>query len=323
MRIIMTLFSLLSIFILLPDIFASKIEIKLMDKVVLEDEIITVNDISTVTGDDADLINKIKGIEIGNTPGANSERRIDLSFIRMRLHASNINIADVTFTNAKSSLVSVESTKIKGLEIAQKAKEYLLGSLPIDGRETTVEIGRVPADQWVPRRRDKIDFHISLVDTNKDRGKVELIVSASSNSKLFFKVPVYFNVRVFEFVAITKGKTRRKQPLTKENVFIARRETTRLRGMAFSSIDDLKDMTTTTPVQSHTILTDYMVETPPTMKQGSLVKLIVKESGFRIVTKGLAQQTGYKGDVIKLKNLDSKKMLYGKILNSDSVQVVY
>jgi flagella basal body P-ring formation protein FlgA len=175
----------------------------------------------------------------------------------------------------------------------------------------------------VPVRRDKIDFEITLVDSSKDRGKIELIVSASSNSKLFFKVPIYFNVRVFEFVAITKRKTGRKQPLTKENVFIARRETTRLRGMAFSSIDDLKGMTTTRPVQSRTILTDYMVETPPTIKQGSLVKLIVKKSGFRIVTKGLAQQTGYKGEVIKVKNLDSKKMLYGKIINSDSVQVVY
>lgn len=323
MNIRMALFSLLSMFILLPNVFAGKIEINLKNKVVLEEEIITVNDISTVTGDDVDLVNKIKGIEIGRAPGANNERRIDISFIGMRLNASNVNVTDVSFTDTKSVLVSVKSTKIKGLEIAQKAKEYLLDFLPMDGRETTVEIGRVPADQWVPRRRDKIDFYITLVDTSKDRGRIELIVSASSNGKLFFKVPVYFNVRVFEFVAITKRKTRRKQLLTEENVFIARRETTRIRGMAFSSINDLKGMTTTTSVQPHTILTENMVETPPTMKQGTIVKLIVKKSGFKIVTKGLAQQTGYKGEVIKVKNLDSKKMLYGKIINSDSVQVIF
>jgi len=323
MTIRMTLFSLLSMFILLPNVFAGKIEINLKNKVVLEEEIITVNDISTVTGDDVDLVNKIKGIEIGRAPGANNERRIDISFIGMRLNASNVNVTDVSFTETKSVLVSVKSTKIKGLEIAQKAKEYLLDFLPMDGRETTVEIGRVPADQWVPRRRDKIDFYITLIDTSKDRGRIELIVSASSNGKLFFKVPVYFNVRVFEFVAITKKKTRRKQLLTEENVFIARRETTRIRGMAFSSINDLKGMTTTTSVQPHIILTENMVETPPTMKQGTIVKLIVKKSGFIIVTKGLAQQTGYKGEVIKVKNLDSKKMLYGKIINSDSVQVIF
>lgn len=323
MTIRIALFSILSIFVFLPNIFADKIEINLINKVVMEDEIITINDVSTVTGDDTYLVDKVKSIEIGNTPGANSERRIDLNFIRMRLNTANVNVEDVTFTNAKSVLVSVVSTRIKGLEIAQRAKEYLLDFLPMDERETTVEIGRVPADQWIPRGRDKIDFYINLVDTCKDRGRIELIVSASSNSKLFFKVPVYFNVRVFEYVAITRRRMGRKQPLTKENLFIARRDTTRMRGMSFSSIDDLIGMTTITSIQAHTILTDYMVETPPTIRQGSIVKLIVKKRGFEIVTKGLAQQTGYKGEVIKVKNLNSKKMLYGKIIDPGSVQVLF
>ncbi|MCP4255841.1 MAG: flagellar basal body P-ring formation protein FlgA [Candidatus Scalindua sp.] len=319
----MILFSLLVMFTFLPDIFAGKIEISLMDKVILEDDEITIRDISTVTGDDADLVNTIESIVLGNAPGANSTRRISLSFITMRLKSASVDVSEITFTDAKSSLVSVESTKIKGLEIAQKAKEYLLDFLPMDDRETTVELGRIPANQWVPKRRDKIDFYITLIDTSKDRGKIELVVSASSDSKRYFKVPVYFNVRVFEFVAITKKKLRRKQQITREDIFIARRDTTRMRGMAFSSIDDLKGMTTITPIQAHTILTDHMVEIPPTIRQGSLVKLIVKKSGFKIVTKGLAQQTGYKGEVIKVKNINSKKMLYGTIVNSDSVHVVY
>ena len=319
----MTLFSLLIMFTYLPNVIAGKIEISLKDKVILEEDEITIKDISTVTGEDAELVNKVEGIVIGNAPGANSTRRINLSFIKMRLKSSSVDVSEVIFTDAKSSLVSVESTKIKGLEIAQKAKEYLLDFLPMDDRETTVELGRIPADQWVPKRRDKIDFFITLIDTSKDRGKIELVVSASSDSKRYFKVPVYFNVRVFEFVAITKRKLRRKQEITRENLFIARRDTTRMRGMAFSSIDDLKGMTTIASVQANTILTDHMVEIPPTIKQGSLVKLIVERSGFKIVTKGLAQQTGYKGDVIKIKNMNSKKMLYGKVINSGSVNVVY
>jgi len=319
----MTLFSLLIMFAFLPNVIAGNIEISLKDEVVLEGDEITIKDISTVIGDDANLVNRVGDIVLGNAPGANSTRRLNLSFIIMRLKSASVDVSKVTFTDAKSSLVSVESTKIKGFEIAQRAKEYLLDFLPMDDRETTVELGRIPADQWVPKRRDKIDFFITLIDTSKDRGKIELVVSASSDSKRFFKVPVYFNVRVFEFVAITKRKMRRKQHITRENLFIARRDTTRMRGVAFSSIDDLKGMTTIAPVQGNTILTDYMVEIPPTISQGSLVKLIVKRSGFKIVTKGLAQQTGYKGDVIKVKNVNSKTMLYGTIINSDSVNVVY
>ncbi|MCP4266226.1 MAG: hypothetical protein GY777_11745, partial [Candidatus Brocadiaceae bacterium] len=132
----MILFSLLVMFTFLPDIFAGKIEISLKDKVILEDDEITIRHISTVTGDDADLVNKVEDIVIGNAPGVNSTRRINMDFIKLRLKSSSVDVSEITFTDAKSSLVSVESTKIKGLEIAQKAKEYLLDFLPMDDRET-------------------------------------------------------------------------------------------------------------------------------------------------------------------------------------------
>ncbi|MFQ5688156.1 MAG: hypothetical protein ACE5GV_16020, partial [Candidatus Scalindua sp.] len=122
----------LSTFILIPDILASapvplarqtgKIEVNLMDNVTLEDKTITFRDISTVTGDDVELVNRINDIEIGKTPWANSIRTINKDFMKMRLNASNVNVSDVNFTNANSVTVSVESTKITGLEISQKAK---------------------------------------------------------------------------------------------------------------------------------------------------------------------------------------------------------
>ena len=313
----------LSTFILIPNVSASKVEINLMDKVTLDEEVITFSNVSTVTGDDVELVNIINDIEIGNTPAANIARRIDTDFMKMRLKSSNINVSDVTFTNAKSVLVSVESTKISGLEITQKAKEYLSDFLPVDDREATIELVRMPGDQWIPRKRDKINLDVSLVDTSKDRGNIKLIVSASSNGKRFFKIPVSFKVRVFEYVAIAKRKIARNQQLTKGNMFMARRETTKIRGLAFSSREDLIGNVASVPILPYTILTENMVEIPPTMKQGSVVKIIIKSSGFSIVTKGLAQQTGYTGEVIKVKNMDSKKMLYGKIVDSDSVQIIF
>ncbi len=313
----------LSTFILIPDISAGKIEVNLMDKVILEEKTITFRDISTVTGDDVKLVNKINEIEIGRTPWPNNVRRINKDFMKMRLNASNVNVTDVNFTNANSVAVSVESTKITGLEISQKAKEYLLSVLPVTDREATVELVRLPGDQWIPSRRDKINFDVSLVDTSKDRGNIELIVSASSTGMRYFKIPVYFKVRVFEYVAIAKRRIARNQQLTKENVFMARRETTKIRGLAFSSRDNLTGKTAAVSILPYTILTEDMVETPPTIKQGSVVKLFIKSSGFRIVTKGLAQQTGYTGEVIKVKNLDSKKILYGEIIDSGRVQITF
>ena len=73
----------LSTFILIPDILAGKVEVSLMDEVILEEKTITFRDISTVTGDDVRLVNKINEIEIGRTPWPNNVRRINKDFMKI------------------------------------------------------------------------------------------------------------------------------------------------------------------------------------------------------------------------------------------------
>ncbi len=317
------LFFVISMFVLMPNILADKVEINLLNRVTLKEKTVTFSDVATVTGNDIYLVNKINKIEIGGTPWPNNIRRIGVDFMKMRLKFSNVKTSDVVFKNAKSVAVSVESTKITGLEIAQKAKEYLLSILPMADRETTIELVRFPGDQWVPRKRSEVDIDISLVDSSKDRGNMDLIASATSNSIPLFKVPVNFKVRVFEYVAISKKRIGRHRNLSRENIFIDKRETTNMRGIAFSSMKDIIGKMTTRAVQPNTILTEGIVEIPPTVTQGSLIKLFITAKGFKIVTKGLAQQTGYTGEVIKVQNLDSKKILYGKIIDSDKIQIVF
>ncbi len=317
------LFFVISMFALIPNILADKIEISLLDRVTLNEKTVTFSDVATITGEDVNLVNRINNIEIGRTPLPNNVRKIGLDFMKMRLKFSNVRISSVVFKNAKSVEVSVDSTKITGIEIAQKAKEYLTNVLSLDDRETTIELLRFPNDQWIPRKRSEVDFDISLVDSSKDRGNIDLIVSATSNSIPLFKVPVNFKIRVFEYVAISKRRIGRHHNLSKENIFMDRRETTKFRGIVFSNMDTLVGKMTTKVVQPNTILTEGIVEIPPTVTKGSLIKLFIEASGFKIITKGLAQQTGYTGEVIKVKNLDSKKMLYGKIINSDKIQIVF
>jgi flagella basal body P-ring formation protein FlgA len=302
---------------------ANQVGIDIKDKVTLKEKTITIGDISTVTGENVELVKKISNIEIGRTPWANNLRKVGKDFLRMRLRNSNVNLSDIIFNGAKAVTVSVEATKITGTEIAQKAREYLLSVLPVADRETTIELERVPADQWVPRKRDEIVLDVSLVDPNKDRGTVVLIVSASSNIVPFFKTSVIFKVRVFENIAIAKRTIKRHQRLTREDIFLGKREVIKTRGSIFFSVDDLIGKVAVRTIRPNAIITENIVETPQTIQKGSVVRLYIEANNFIIVTKGLAQEAGRIGEVIKIKNLDSKKVLYGKIINPEKVQIIF
>lgn len=302
---------------------ANQVEINIKDKVTLKEKTITIGDISTVTGDNVELVKKISNIEIGRTPWPNNFRKIGVDFLKMRLKTSNIKLSDIVFNGARAVRISVEATKITGAEIVQKAREHLLSVLPVVDRETTIELGRMPGDQWVAGKRDEIVLDVYLVDSNKDRGNIELIVSANSNIAPFFKTSVVFKVRVFENVVIAKRKIGRHQRLTKENIFLGKRETTRTHGLSFSGMDDLTGKVAVRTIRANTIITEKIVETPPTIKRGSVVKLFIEANNFSIVTKGLAQETGRTGEVIRVRNLNSKKIIYGKIIGPESVQIIF
>ncbi len=302
---------------------AYQVEINIKDKVTLKEKTITIGDISTVTGDNVDLVKKISNIEIGRTPWPNNFRKIGVDFLKMRLKTSNIKLSDIVFNGARAVTISVEATKITGAEIVQKAREHLLSVLPVVDRETTIELERMPGDQWVPRKRGEIVLDVSLVDSNKDRGNIELIVSARSNIAPFFKTSVVFKVRVFENIAIAKKQIGRHQRLTKENIFLGKRETTKIHGLSFSSMDDLTGKVSVRTILPNTIITEKIVETPPTIKKGNVVKLFIEANNFSIVTKGLAQETGRTGEVIRVKNLNSKKVIYGKIVGPERVQIIF
>ncbi|MCP5003412.1 MAG: flagellar basal body P-ring formation protein FlgA [Planctomycetes bacterium] len=304
---------------------ASQIKIDIINKVTLKEKVITIRDISQVTGDDDDLINQINEIELGRTPWPDNRRKIDRDFLKMRLMSSGISLPDIVFEGSKMAVVSVESTKISATEIVEKAKEHLIFSLQSFSKDITIELRNVPGDQWVTKGRDEIYLEALLADANKIRGNVVVMVTATTNSDgiPIFKIPVHFRVSVFEFIAISKRKIDPYKSLTKENVFLARRETTRVRGSIFSSIEDLKGKVTSRSVLPFTVITEEILETPPTVRKGDVVTLYIKTGTFKIVTKGLVQENGITGDVIRVKNFDTKKIIHGEIIDSANVQIIF
>lgn len=324
MRIKVFVYLVLIVFVSINTTLADKITINTKEKNVLKEKKVTFSDIALVTGDNVELVNLINNLELGRTPWPNSIRRIDVDFMRMRLGSLGIRPKDVIFKGPRIVTVSVESSKISGPEIAKKAREYLLSTLPMDDRESTIELLRMPEDKWVSRKKDEIVLDAYLVDSGKDRGNVGVMVNVvSTDGTSSFRIPVFFKVRVFEYVVIAKKKISRQQPLSGENVFIGRRETTKSSGLAFSRIKDIVGKTAVRNIIPNTIITENIVETPPTVLKGDLVKLYIKTNGFSMVTKGLAQETGYIGSIIKVKSVDSKKLIYGRIIDSQNIQIVF
>lgn len=303
--------------------YAKFIKIDIKDQVTLPEKQIVMGDLAVITSDDNVLTRQISSIKMGQTPWPGNTLRVGKDIFSMRLSAEGIGLLNVTLSGAEAVTVSVESIMLTGQEIAEKAKEYLISRLPWNNEDVLIELERLPADMIVPKGQNDVRLEISDTDANKDRGAVQLLVSVIVDGKVFSKFRVFFRVRIFENVAVTRKQLGRMEILKEDDILIKRTETTNLAGVTFDKGEDLIGKRTLRPIRPYSVVTFDMVETPPTVRKGDVIKLLIKKENFTVVTKGVSKEDGKKGDVIKVKNFESHKELYGKIIDSETVAIAF
>ncbi len=299
-----------------------KINIEIKDKVTLPEKQIVLGDIAYVSCNNPSLLERINGIVIGNTPWPGNVRKIEKDIINARLLDDGIDPGDVMYGSTTASLVSVESMTITGEEIINKARDYLLSKLSQPEHEMIIEADRVPMDKLLPANEGNVRVEVSQIDANKDRGNIQLVVRVFVNDKQHLKIPVFFTIRVYEDVVTSTKKIDRHTIFTEDDLTIKRMETTKLVGLTFDTLEDLVGKRATRAIQPNVVITPDLVNNPPVIKKGDFIKVLVQSGNLHVVTKGVAKEDGYLGKIIRIKNIDSKKELYGKVEDASTVKIV-
>jgi len=313
----------MAIFFIVHTAVGEKINIEIKDKVTLPEKQIIMGDIAYVSCNNPSLLERINNILIGNTPWPGNVRKIERDILNARLMDEGIDLNEVTYGSTTSSLISVESMTITGEEILKKAKEYLLSKLSRPESEIIIESDRPSKDKLLPANEGNVHVEVSQIDANKDRGNVQLIVRIFINDKQYLKVPVFFNIRVYEDIVTSNRKIDRNDILSMDNLMIRRMETTKLTGLTFANVEDLVGKRALRPILPNKPITAEIVDNPPAIKKGDFIKVFVQTGNLHVVAKGIAKEDGYLGKIIRVKNIDSNKELYGKVEDSTSVKIVF
>ncbi len=77
------------------------------------------------------------------------------------------------------------------------------------------------------------------------------------------------------------------------------------------------------PVDTGTVLRQELVEFPPIVKNGDRVRIIVETAGLRISALGQVKQKGCQGELIQVVNLDSNKVIYARVIDSQTVRIEF
>lgn len=283
-------------------------------------ERILLNKIAKIDGDQKE-IKEIAPIYIGRLPLPGMTRTINRNYIKLRIKQNKADISKVALIGPEKVKVTRASREISEEEIREIVEEFLLKRI-----------------QW---KRENIELKISyngkiLVPSHKEIS-YEVIPFKALNQNNIYLLDVIFKAdsRIVEKIRVTAEIDRRvpvffssrpidrNQIISENDVYIEERRISELPQRVIWELEDVVGKRAKRNIPANTILKKNLLEHPSLIKKGDLVTILAESKTLKITTKGEAREEGGKGDIIKVRNLISKKIIGGLILNENTVKIEF
>jgi flagellar basal body P-ring formation protein FlgA len=264
-----------------------QVTIALLAEAVVDDTIVTLDQIAKLSGGSPALRKRLGKLDIADFPASASHRIVASDQVRFRLLLADIEVAEFRLSGAKRTTI-VESDDPVTLRKLIAAAEYAARTrYPGNAALATMTAGKgieVPAFEAHPLDRVRLD--------------------ASVNGP----VPLSGRIRV-EVALTVNGKKREVVPVFLE---ITQRDTSA--NVARNAEQPIRPVANWTPAGG---AADVLI------KARDNVKIVAVIGAARVEAIGEAQQDGRIGQVIRVRNIESNRIVHGRVEASGIVAVDY
>lgn len=296
---------------------AAAVSITLSTEAIVSAEDITLSDVAVLHPDNA-AARTLGQTIIAPSPAPGGQKQLDPAAIRSTVQSVYSGMVDwqgaptVTVTR---QAIRIQQKQLQGIIIdylEQHRKKLPQGEV----RFTSI---RSPSEILLPY--GEVSWRVT--PSRPD------IVSSSSFS-IFFKVDgqpthnctVRGKVEIMAPVAVARETIRRGTIITRDAISMSRHDITRLRHPV-TAANELIGMQAASTLRAGRAIEQTDITFPPIIEEGELVKIKAVKGNLRITTNGIAKASGRTGDVIRVKNISSNKLIYARVYSPGIVTVEF
>ena len=294
--------------------------IKGFKKAEIADASIYLGKICTVTGKNAAQVKEIKGIILGRAPLPGHARRISADYIRLRLKQAKVNLKRVSLQVPDGIEVLRASVTISREEIKRAVSDYIYANIPWD--KDRVKIRKIDVDSDVVLPKGNVSYRIERLRNADLKGKVPFPIHFKVDGLFQKRILAMAEISVLTNVVVARKSLRRKGRIEEDDIEIREKDLSRTRSNVITDPEEVLGKRAKRSIAAGTILRPGLIEYPPMVKRGDVVLVVAKSVGLRITALGVVnEREGRFGERIKVKNLDSKRTIYARVLDSKTVEV--
>lgn len=266
-----------------------------------------------------ELKRKLEALDLGKSPKPGKIRTINRNYIALRLRQLGIESTRYVFKGSKKAVLKRRSILISKDRIEKITREYLLNKPEWKGLDVEIKDIRVFSEVAVP---DK-EISFSFVEEKKKhmRGVLPLLLHIRSGKAFQKRTRVLVKVRIYSEVVVANRPLRRHRRITEDDIWLRKVNIAGLSGNIVTDINEIIGKRTRGYIRANAVLRQDLFEMPPLIKRGDMVLIVAEKHGMKITAIGQVKKDGRLGERIGVVNLDSKKMIFARVVDAQTVRV--
>ncbi|MEE9441138.1 MAG: flagellar basal body P-ring formation chaperone FlgA [candidate division Zixibacteria bacterium] len=165
------------------------------------------------------------------------------------------------------------------------------------------------------------DIQAYPLTQSNPRGRFPMRVEIYRDDAMTGKGSVTLEVRIFADLPVPIRRISRNDILTPQMFSLKRFDVTSIREKMLTDLSQMENIRARQNLSEGRYVSLNKIEKIPDVENGMPVSIIASSGIFEIRAKGMALQRGYIGESIKVKNIDSKKIIMGKITSPGVVEI--
>ena len=298
----------------------SALQIYLPREITIKDRHLSLGQVAIIRGQEL-LVAKANEIALGQISTSGQKIVIDREMILSRLACNGIPVSKVTLTGAKTITIKQQERTIRSDEFIKLASSFLEKNPPgvsVCGFNPI----RIPQDFIITGTGKDITFSSRLVPSRaKNQAKVEITIH--SDGKKIGTCEIIFGLKYNHRQAVTKVNVPAGAIISQGNIKIEKKQSN------YPDSSEWKPpygLIAKRHIPAKTVLHPNMlgpVKSPIITKRNQKVIIRIDMPGFLITAFGKAMQDGRAGEYIKVRNVDSQRIILARINEDGSVRPVF
>jgi flagella basal body P-ring formation protein FlgA len=298
----------------------SRLTINLPAEATIEDENIKLGQIAEIKGDEI-LAAQAGQIGLGKITLPGQTLTIDRTMILIRLMCTDgLDQCRPEFTGAEKVRVGRQMRTIKGNSFVESAQVFLKKSIK-DNSIARWEPTRTPADLILAGEPTNVELVPNLLSRNTN-GQANLEISVTADDAMVARRQLSFRPNYNIRQAVTTKDVTKGDVFTADNIKIENTISDEAQPADWAEPTGLE---ATRDLPAGTVLNPGMAKTPASkivIERNQTVVIRIDNAGLTVSAMGKAIQPGSPGDYIKVRNIDSQRIITTKVNEDGTVEPI-